>query len=489
MPALSLASLAPGITLTQHRALRYIMRPQGGSVVGIAGGKRCGKSVLACATAVGLATLNDTPQNQIVLAMDTYSRLRDVHLPILSQLARSEGMEWKAGDHEFRCSGGAVIRLRHLEVSGSPLAGNPLEGQSLTAIVGDELQEAHKDYGTIFRERLSEALPSTIIGRDGIPRQVLRAPTLLMIGLPQREWWMSLARDQGGLVLRPQTRENAQNLRPGYEAELRASMTERYARSMLDGESWTPEGQVLYGFSAATYPDGNVLRGFALDFRRMRTMLAGDLGARSPAFLLMVEVLPRVWCVVREWAPDNTALPELCDMMAADVCPRRDWTPGDPRLPVDELVVDPAGAAMNDQTGHPDLEFLARPQPSGLGLWPLVEPQGPRRGVVAGLTRMNVCLEKRMLLMSGRVYDAGLAAPNGARTLVRSIQGYEWDPRNPGRPHKPHHDRVTHHIDAWRYGWRRVAWDAFEAPADEGSVRVSLVDTPASTWEAARDAR
>jgi hypothetical protein len=486
--ALTVAGLAPGMSEWQRDLLRYVLRPQGGAIAGIAGGKRCGKSVAACAAAAMLAVTCDVPANQIAVVMDTFSRLRDVHLPIMSQLAPSVGGRWCAGDHEYRWPGGAVVRFRHLDVAGSPTAGNPLEGQTLSAIVGDELQEAHVDYGTIFRERLSRDLPVRVIDADGRDREVMRAPVLVMIGLPMRTWWISLARDLGGRVYRPKTRDNEANLAPGYEAALRASMTERYARSMLDGEDWTPEGQILYGFSAQDYPAGNVLRGVVLDFRRMRTMLSGDLGYRSPHFLLHVEVWPGVWCVVREWAPDGVALPDLCDVLAADVCPRRDWSPGCGRLPVDELVVDPAGAATNDQTGHPDLELLARPQPHGLGLWPMVEPQGPRRAVVPGLQRMNVSLEKRLLLMSGGVYDGGLAAPEGKRTLIRCVQGYQWDPRDPSRPHKPSHDTVSHGVDAWRYGWRRVGWDAMPVPADVGPVATREPEGP-SLWDAARDAR
>ena len=474
----------------QRDALRYILRPAGGAIVGVAGGKRCGKSVLACAAASMLAVTCDRPDNQIVVAMDTAARLRDVHLPIMSQLARSVGGVWHAADQEFRWPGGAVVRFRYLDVGGSPTSGNRLEGQTLTAIIGDELQEAHVDYGIIFRERLSHALEMTIINERGEEERVLRQPVLVMIGLPMRTWWMSVARDLGGRCYRPKTRDNEQNLAPGYEAALRASMTDRYARSMLDGEEWTPEGQILYGFSTLDYPAGNVLRGFSIDYRRMRTMLSGDLGHRSPHFLLHVEIMPGAWCVVREWAPDGIALPDLCDILALDVCPRRDWSPGCGRLPVDVLVVDPAGAHVNDQTGHPDLELLARPQPHGLGLWPRVEPQGPRRAVVPGLQRMNVSLEKRLLLMSGKVYDEGLAAPEKKRTLIRSVQGYQWDPRDPSRPYKPSTDTVSHGVDAWRYGWREVGWDAMPVDPLEGR-RPSVVESmrPIETLAAARDER
>ena len=245
---------------------------------------------------------------------------------------------------------------------------------------------------------------------------------------------------------------------------------------------------MLYAFSGRDYPEGNVLRGHAIDWRHTRTMLVVDLGYRSPAVLLFAEVWRGTWCVVREWAPERTTLPDLCELLAADVCPRRDWTPGGPRLPVDELVVDPAGDAMNDQTGHPDLALLARPQPAGLGLYPIVETDRARRLIAPGCQRLNLALERRLLLISGRLYDAGQTAPDTHRTLIRAIQGYAWDPRNPAKPRKDGiHD---HHIDALRYGHRRVLWEALPPSAvSDRMPRAMEVEADDGDAGQAQDAR
>ena len=64
---------------------------------------------------------------------------------------------------------------------------------------------------------------------------------------------------------------------------------------------------MLYGYSSRDYPEGNVLRGHVIDWRTTRTMLAGDLGHRSPAFLLMAEVFPGVVRGPRVGARPNDA--------------------------------------------------------------------------------------------------------------------------------------------------------------------------------------
>ena len=443
------------------------------------GGVGSGKSLTAC---VALASLAYTfPGSEWILGMDTHPRLELVHLPLLRALRLRAS--YKAADRVFEFENGSVLRLKHLEFAGDPAAGgSPLEGGNLDGIVLDECQVVDKRYLKVALMRTRKR--RTVTARDG--RTVEFPPLIALSGLPIGDWWTPAVRAMGGMTWVPRTSDNARHLDPAYIERVKAGLTERERRAFLDGEELQPEGQVLYGYSSRDYPEGNVLRGHVIDWRTTRTMLAGDLGHRSPAFLLMAEVFPGVWCVVREWAPDRTTLPDLCDILRRDVCPRRDWSPGCGRLPVDELVVDPAGEAVSDQTGHSDLELLARP--SGLGMWPMVEPQGPRRSIVGGLQRMNLSLEQRLLLVSGRVVDAGLAAPEDHRTLIRCIQGYRWDPRNPAKPKKD--DRHDHHIDAWRYGWRRVLWDAMPVDPLEGR-RPSVVEPmrPIETLAAARDER
>ncbi len=462
MAVLTISGIAPGLSDWQRDGLAYVMRPTGGAVVGVAGGKRCGKSVFACAAASMLAVTADRPDNQIAVVMDTYARLCDVHLPIMSQLAPSVGGTWSAGAQEFRWPGGAVVRFRHLDVGGSPLAGNRLEGQTLTAIIGDELQEAHPDYGIIFGERLSHALPLTVIDpQTGCEQAVLRHPALVMIGLPMREWWFALARQMGGRTYRPRTRDNARNLAPGYEERLRASMTERYARSMLDGEAYAPEGQIVEEYRAGLEPGGSWVD-WTPDWSQTRTLLAMDLGVNNPHAILFAEDTERGrWVVMREWYSTgrHLTIAEFCRRINADCCPRRFWKPGDHAIPLDEVVADPAGRSVSAQTGHSDLDLIASARPDGLGLRPIVETIPERRSVLGSLNRMRVAIERGRLMFSRAMMETG-AKDDTSRSLHRSLLGYRWDPRGRDEPLKD--DVHDHAVDALRYGARRILWHVVE---------------------------
>lgn len=476
MAVLTISGIAPGLGDWQRDGLAYVLRPTGGAVVGVAGGKRCGKSVFACAAASMLAATADRPDNQIAVVMDTYARLCDVHLPIMSQLAPSVGGTWAAGAQEFRWPGGAVVRFRHLDVGGSPLAGNRLEGQTLTAIIGDELQEAHPDYGIIFGERLSHALPMKIVDpQTGCEQTVLRHPSLVMIGLPMREWWFALTRQMGGRTYRPRTRDNARNLAPGYEERLRASMTERYARSMLDGEAYTPEGQIVEEFIARLEPDG-VLTDWTPDWEHTRTMLAMDLGVNNPHALLFAEDAERGrWVVMREWYSTGRkiTLGEFCRRINADCTPRRLWSPGSPLIPLDSIVTDPAGASTSAHSGHSDLDLIAGARPDGLGIRPTVETIPERRSIVGSLNRMRLAIERRRLMFSRALIETGMR-DDTERSLARSLLGYRWDPRGRDEPLKD--DVHDHACDALRYGMRRVLWHVVEY---EPSISRPQVAAPA----------
>jgi hypothetical protein len=207
----------------------------------------------------------------------------------------------------------------------------------------------------------------------------------------------------------------------------------------------------------------------------MRCLLAMDFGLRHPAVLALAETGRNRWCVVREWAPDDEALPDLLARLAADCVPRRHWTPGDRRIPLDMVVVDPAGAARSAQTGASDLDLVRAAHPQGLGMVPIIERDPARRDIVSGCTRVDLALERGALTVARQLYEAGLRAPAGRRTLARALSGYRWDARQPGRPAKDGtHD---HHADALRYAVRHVLWSppgpptTAPAPTQQGPRR------------------
>jgi hypothetical protein len=439
--SLSLAELEP--LPWQADALRAILRPAGGYYAW-AGGKGSGKSVLVGAAACMLAATR--PGAEVALVMDSYPSLRDIHLPIISALARSAGGEWRATDTEFRWPSGSVIRLRHLDTTGDPrIGGSPIEGMNLHAIIADECQQIDARYWSVWAERTRVAAVD-VAGHTC-------SPLVVASGLPIGTWWCTEAAKAGGHVWRPRTRDNTNN-DPGYEARVRATMTERHARAMLDGEEYLPEGAIVEEYRAELEP-GGVLVDWSPDWATTRTVLAMDLGARDPHALLLAEDATRGrWVVMREWYSTgrHITIAEFCARISKDAAPRR-MAAG--RIPIDEVVADPAGAATSAQTGHSDLDLISLHPPEGIGLRPIVETIPERRSIVGSLNRMRLAIERRRLMFARSLAESGMA-DQSERSLHRSLLGYRWDPRGREEPLK---DGVHDHaVDALRYGARRVLW-------------------------------
>ena len=455
MPRLDLATLDP--LPWQAEAMRAILRPVGGCYAW-AGGKGSGKSVLVGAVACLVAATR--PGAEVALVMDSYPSLRDIHLPIISALARSAGGEWRATDTEFRWPSGSVVRLRHLDTSGDPrIGGSPIEGMNLHALIADECQQIDPRYWTVWQERTRVAC------RDAAGQDC--APLVVASGLPVGTWWLTEALRAGGRTWRPATRANVHN-DPGYEARVRASMTERQARAMLDGEEYAPEGQIVEEFIARLEPDG-VLTDWQPDYATARTLLAMDLGTNNPHALLLVEDAERArWVVMREWYSTGRriTLGDVCRRINADVTPRRNWSAQSRLIPLDEVVTDPAGAAHAAQTGHSDLDMIAGARPDGIGIRPVIETTPERRGVVASLSRMRLAIERRRLMFARELVETGMR-DDTERSLAKSLIGYRWDPRGREEPMKD--DVHDHAVDALRYGARRVLWHIVEAEVERAS--------------------
>ena len=460
MARLSLDALVP--LPWQAEAMRAILDPAGGCY-GWAGGKGSGKSVLVSASACLVAATR--PGAEVALVMDSYKSLRDIHLPFMAAFAASCGGEWRATDTEFRWPSGAVVRLRHLDTSGDPrVGGSPIEGMNLHALFADELQNVDARYWTVFHER------TRVVARDLAGREC--APIVVASGLPVATWWCSETLRAGGRVWRPKTSANTHN-DPGYEARVRATMTERQARAMLDGEEFTPEGQIVEEYRAVLEPDGS-LTDWAPEWATTRTVLAMDLGVNNPHAILLAEDAQRGrWVAMREWYSTgrHLTIAEFCRRINADCAPRRAWKPGDRTIPLDEVIADPAGRSVSAQTGNSDLDLIASARPDGLGVRPIIETIPERRSVVGSLNRMRVAIERGRLMFSRAMMDAG-ARDESERSLHRSLVGYRWDPRGRDEPLKD--DIHDHAVDALRYGARRVLWHVveYERPA------VRAVDPP-----------
>ena len=236
------------------------------------------------------------------------------------------------------------------------------------------------------------------------------------------------------------------------------------ARSMLDGEDLQLEGAIFDEYKEALAPAGSLVElPRNIDWSTTRTILAADLGVRCPHALLAYEDLARgAWVVSHEWAPNDADIGDLARMIRRGACPRREWSKGDARVPIDKFVVDPAGLQRSDHDGKTGLDIWALPAPEGIGMMPLIERDVERKSVTEGILRMNLALERRKLLFSRELIEKGKACHKDQRSIAKSMLGYAWDPRN---PHKPRKDGFFDHgADCCRYLWREVGWNVNPVP-------------------------
>ena len=436
-----------------------------GDVCAVRGGLGSGKSLALCALAALIC--DSRPGAVVVLGMDTFRRLRDVHLPHLHSLLDGSAAAYSAGEQSFTWPNGSRLLLAHLDTPQSSGPGSsPIEGVNAHAVLIDECQVLRPDVLDVARSRARVPVVDL--------RGVVHRPLVVTCGIPvEPAWWIERTRDIGGALYLPTSADNAEHLGAGWLDRMRETLSERDFDALVNNRPLPPVGSVFHAFA----PERCVVD-FAPDYSTQRTMLSLDFGLRHPACILLVERSRGAWVAVREWAPDDETLPDLLARLSLDVVARRHWQESDKRTPLDVVVCDPAGAARSAQTGIADLDVIARHAPHGLGMVPRIERDPERRDIVAGCTRVNLALERGALTIERTLYDAGLRAPAARRTLARAMTGYRWDARQPGRPAKDgHHD---HHADALRYAVREVLWTLPDPgrPAAQRPQRAREFDAP-----------
>jgi len=420
-------------------------------VAAVRGGLGSGKSLALCALAVMLC--DTRPGALVVVGMDTFRRLRDVHLPHLHGLLAGSAVVYAASEQAFVWASGSRLLLAHLDTpQNSGPGSSPIEGLNAHGVLIDECQVLRSDVLDVARSRARVPVRDT----EGVGRR----PLVVTCGIPvEPAWWVDRTRDIGGAAYLPQSAENARHLGEGWLDRMRETLSSRDYAALVENRPLPPVGSVFYAWA----PERCVVD-VPVDLGSMRTMLALDFGLRFPCALLLVELTRGRWHVLREWAPDDETLPDFLARLGAELVPRRLWTAGSRHLPVDSIVADPAGAARSAQTGVADLDLVALAPPRGLGILPRVERDPERRDIVSGCTRVNLALERGALTVDRTLYDSGLRAPASRRTLTRAMTGYRWDERSPGRPSKDGtHD---HHADCLRYAVREVLWYLADAPRE-----------------------
>jgi hypothetical protein len=428
----------------------------------IRGGLGSGKSLTSLA--LGVLLCETRPGASVGVGMDTFPRLDKVHLPLLQGLLVGSNVRLVLDTYTAFWPSGSRLSLVHLNTSaGAGQGKSPIEGFNGHALLLDECQTLRPDVLDVAVSRAR--IPA--VDASGI----LRRPLVVTCGIPvEPAWWIDRTREIGGAIYLPTSAENAANLGVGWLERMRATLSDRDYAALVENRPLPPVGSVFRSWA----PERCVVD-LVPDWSTMRCLLTMDFGLRNPAALALAETGRNQWCVVREWAPDDESLPELLTRLAADCIPRRHWTPGDRRIPLDMVVCDPAGEARNMQTKISDLDLVRAPHPQGLGMVPIVERDPSRKDIPAGCTRVDLALERGALTVARQLYETGLRAPAGRRTLARALSGYRWDARQPGRPAKDGtHD---HHADALRYAVRHVLWSppgpptTAPAPTQQGRGR------------------
>jgi hypothetical protein len=332
--------------------------------------------------------------------------------------------------------------------------GGPLEGPTLDCLVIDEAQEVARGYWV-------QAL-SRIRGDAGMP------PCVGWSGLPGDAWWVRQAAEMGWPTARPRTADN-DSLPPGYEADMRAALTPRQAASLLDGEELVAEGACYREYIAASEAAGGHWTDWTPDPRTSRFALVIDPGHQFPhGVLFALDLEAARWVALREWAPDGASVGDLCRLVLREAAPRHI---AGQRLPIDEVIIDPAARGHNAD-GRTTVELFAGPPPEGLGMLPRYCQDPERMSVASGIDAVNVALYRRRLMFSRAMMEAGQSAPARARTLARCMVGYRRGPS--GTPLKGAAcGECDHGADVVRYLVREHLW---AGPATVIPASAYLVD-------------
>lgn len=382
-------------------------------IYAIRGGLGSGKSALLCIIADAICMMR--PGCTVVLGMDTWERLRKVHLPLMMQLRPKA--TWNATAKTWTYANGSMLYMVHLKTPAGAVQGTTaVEGLNVHVFIIDECQALMAAILDVARSR-ARISAVDLMG-------VEHPPAVIMCGIPvEPAWWVGRAREVGGMVWLPATAENIAALGPGYIDGMRAVLSDRAFQGLVLNEPLPPEGRIFYAFK----PERNVLRDPAWkpDPANRRVAIVADLGINNPCALVAVEDVERgAWVIVADWEPDDMSTIDFARHLAAKGCAPRDH--GSPAWPLDIVTGDRVGDGRDRQTGVKDFAIFAQAPPDGIGRRPVVSQDPVRRSVAAGIERVNLALERGRILIWGKVYDEGITAPPKQRTLARAMTGYRY---------------------------------------------------------------
>lgn len=422
----------------------------------------------------------ETSGADVMWTTDTHGRLEKVVLPVCEAMLAPAGWTYKASANYWQKGRRRIWLSTYFRPSTRTEASNNAEGSNILTLLIDEAQAFRDD--EVIRK---------MTGRTRV--RATEPPLRVVAGLPvYGAWWEDVARrSASGVVIHGTSYDNRANLAPEWFADALETLGPREFRAMLLNEPRPPEGQIYDSWSPDVYPDGNVVRGWSWH-PAMRTVLAVDFGWIKPSVLVLAhDTSLGAWVICGEVNPaaTGTMTPELARQVLRIAWPRRYAAQRPAGVPMlfDEVVADPAGKAHNVHTGLTDLQILGEVPPGcgtprfahGLGVTPVVETDPVRRDVEAGITRTHRAIERRQVLVTSEVWEAGLRAGEGRRSFARAIAGYIRDGR--GEPVRNRgHDDV---MDALRYFVRlKLWWDGHPTDGRVYSQSLATVNSPIATY-------
>lgn len=487
----------------QKDVIRWALDPDAPPFAAIYGGIGCGKTF--CLADVVFAVAASRPGSLSLVVSDTYGRLmgnnQREHRKVFPEV-----MTYNSNDHVWRMPAigdapPSEIEMRYYKLpEGSDEAKNPIEGRTVTGIfLVDECQALPLKIFEHAADR-SRGVCRDLAG-------VEHATKILFNGRPGAiDWWVRKVEAMGGRVWRPMTAENPHN-GPNYIANIYATRPRRVADCLTKGTPMPVEGAIYDCMSDEAWPAGNIIDGWRYD-HLAPVELGIDFGRRTPAVVwvqpsvvdgLEVDVMFDAWGEDEKLVRDIVAAirspwwrrwegrDEVYGVERGQVL---DMAPGfDGVWRYDVAAVDPAGNAKSAQSGKGDVDLLRRAvghDPDGLGggLGCMVvhTTDADRTPVHAGIMKVQGLMDPgrghRRLLITREMFDRGMNAKAGERTLARSLLTYEWKHADRKSRRGRDHDS-THHCDAMRYWIINRRWladmaappPAIPQPGDTGSAR------------------
>lgn len=512
----------------QQRLARWVMDPEGPSVIGVMGGIGVGKTAAGGLLAALVALTR--PGSHSLIVGHTKTNLAMNVLPFVEMFLSGPADAEPIFKHDkvagcYRLDNESVIWIRHYRIPhGWDEARNPIEGGNINGLLF--VEEAEQIHHWIIKHALQRSRGQAR-GYDGRTY----GPTVILNGRPgANRWWMRAAKTlgermakqatedgetaRGVELLVAKTKENPFNGKD-YLRRLEAQHSRAEYLSITECVPLPAEGAHYSEFKAtnddgsrAYWPEGNLVP--ANEYAGPGPVYVSfDPGYNSPAAVIY-RLIPVQWqgktyqgaVILKTLAPDKVTFQELIHRILHGEkrsedgrpwwkgCDHRGWH-------IQGVRGDPAGVAKNDHSGLSDYDIVARPRDydrdvygGGLGCFVQFPSTAPQRDTRTGIRRTETLIHAmngaRLLLCTDECWDEGERLEEEAqsdtqpRTWPYTVRNYTREVSERKRTTRNDHPS-THIADAVRYFVAVDLWTNQEAaiPFDKADAAVSAIEESA----------